>query len=326
MRLPKKKTILLSILVALALLAGAYEGLIHPKNYFSRLFRGPVTDIGDKVILGPYPGDDDFKFLADQKIGTIVSLLDARLPYEGDMLEQERARAERSGIRLLNFPLGSVLGRHYGADFDAQAQAAAEAIAAAPGRVYMHCYLGRHRAVAVQEKLAALGTKAVSIGAGERSPELILNDQAWAKLNAGDNRGVLDLLAGKPDLGATAHVIAGWAHYRMGELAPALESFKEALALEPGNVDAHGGLAYVAMMQNRLDDADKEFAGALAQAPDDLQSLLGMGLLRNRQGRAREAADYMEKVLRIEPNNEEARGVLGHVDPLRLRSAATAGR
>ena len=325
MRLGKGKLAALALLGALALSGGAYEILIHPKNPFSKLFRGAVVDEDGKVVVGPYPEEDDFKFLAEHKIGTIVSLLDPRLPYEGQLLAQERARAEEYGIRLLNFPLGSVLGRHYGADFGGQAQSAAEAIAAAPGRVYMHCYLGRHRAKAVQEKLAALGTAAgdYSVRQGERSPELLLIDAAWAKLNAGDNPGALALLAGKPDLGAAAGVIGGWARYRMGEMAPAIESFQAALAIDPSNVDARGGLAYVALAQKRLDDADKEFADALSRSPDDLQSLLGRGLLRDRQGRAGEAADDMEKVLRLEPGNEEAKSVLGRIDPARLRRVSS---
>ena len=41
------------------------------------------------------------------------------------VLDEEKKRAERLGIRVLDFPMGSILGQRFGADYERNSRAAA---------------------------------------------------------------------------------------------------------------------------------------------------------------------------------------------------------
>jgi hypothetical protein len=123
----------------------------------SRLFRSDISDPKAKVIIGPYPTADDFRILRNHEVKTIISLLDPSLPYESTLLNQERALARYYNLRFYSYPMSSVLGIGYGAEYTNHAREAANAAMHADGKVYLHCYLGLHRVKVVQAVLASLG-------------------------------------------------------------------------------------------------------------------------------------------------------------------------
>jgi len=137
--------------------SAAFWVLITPDNPLTQYFSAPVTVRDAKIIIGPYPREADFALLKRNGVTTIVSLLDAKLPFERVLLDRERALAAEYGMTFLDFPMGSLFNRHIGGDYEAQAQLAAQAVANAEGRVYLHCYLGMHRVGTVETLLAKTG-------------------------------------------------------------------------------------------------------------------------------------------------------------------------
>jgi hypothetical protein len=161
--------------------------LLNPQNALTGLFRAKITSIDTRVITGPYPLADDFAVLRANGVETDVSLLDADLPYEAMLLEQERVNAAKNGIAFINFPMESLFGTHAGSDYDREAHLAAEFIARARGRVYLHCYLGMHRVRTVAALLTKQGTPSAPylLKSGERSADARLLDEAQADYDAG---------------------------------------------------------------------------------------------------------------------------------------------
>ena len=164
--------LLIKMLVwGLLVFSAAYVVLITPDNPVMRIFRGEISDIAAEIIIGPYPVESDFKRLSDNGIETIVSLLDPALPYEKQLLEQETVLAEQYKMRLLNFPMASILGHKMGAYYDDNAQAAADTLAVTKGKIYLHCYLGIHRVATVKKLLEKQQIKVgrYTLREGERS-------------------------------------------------------------------------------------------------------------------------------------------------------------
>ena len=147
---------LLYLALAACLLLGAFGTwvLLHPASMWVQPWRAARSDSSERIIFGPYPVEADFTFLKSKGVTTIVSLLNPDLPYERVLLAQEREHAARHGMKVLNFPMGSILGHSFGKDYMANSRAAAEAALNADGAAYIHCYLGLHRAKNVQRYLA----------------------------------------------------------------------------------------------------------------------------------------------------------------------------
>ena len=307
-------------LVALASVGGgaAFYVLITPSNAFTKLFRGDMTAAGSdpRIIMGPYPLPEDFTRLAEQGVETIVSLLDPRLPYERVLLERERALAAEHGMRVLHHPMASVLGQRLGRDHEARVTAAAEAIAALPGKVFLHCYLGIHRAQSVVDAVAALGvdTQRYRVRAGERTPAARVLDQAQAHYDAGRNQAAAAALAALEAPTGDAMLLHGWVLYRLHDVAAAHARFAAALAVDPGNPGARVGLGYCALRRAALAEAETQFEAAVAALPEDVDALVGLGLVRFRQGRHDEAATHLRAVLGLVPEHAEARTVLARLE------------
>src|ERR1700731_1527605 len=119
----------------------AFWVLITPDNPLTQYFSAPVTVRDAKIIIGPYPREADFGLLKRNGVTTIVSLLDPKLPFERVLLDRERALAAQYGMMFHDYPMGSLFNHHIGGDYETQAKLAAHAVAMAPGRVYLHCYL-----------------------------------------------------------------------------------------------------------------------------------------------------------------------------------------
>ena len=105
-------------------------------------------------LYGPYADAGTLDKLKSQGFRTIVSLLDPELLYEQSLVERERKDAQARGMSYYNFPMRS----DDAADSPRNAAALKNIralIERNPGaRIYIHCYLGKHRSMVV---LAALG-------------------------------------------------------------------------------------------------------------------------------------------------------------------------
>ncbi|HEY3875897.1 MAG TPA: hypothetical protein VGM92_10495 [Candidatus Kapabacteria bacterium] len=141
--------------------------LITPTNPITKLYRAPITRMNDRVLTGAYPVASDFQSLKAKGVTADVSLLDPKIPYEKILLNREQKNAKKFGMRFYNFPVASILGQRFGSYYDAHVHAAALTIDslqkdAAGDRVYLHCYLGDHRMVAVRNELKLDSTRATT--------------------------------------------------------------------------------------------------------------------------------------------------------------------
>lgn len=292
--------------------------LVTPDNPFSRLFRSEISDVDAPVIVGPYPSPEDIRLLSRHQVTTIVSLLDAHLPYERVLLDRERQAAARYNIRVLNFPMSSILGQRFGSYYDDSAQRASDAVASAPGKVYLHCYLGMHRIEAVKTLLASRGTKAGTyvVRHAERAQSRRLLDIAQAAYDKGRYAETITTLSQMEERPVAAVLLEAWSAYRLDDTPRARALFQA--ALENGGASksgAWGGLGYCALRDQDYSAAEKYFEQALTARGDDAEALAGLGFTYYRQGRMSLAASRLHAALRINPENEEVKQALARIGP-----------
>ena len=301
--------------------------LFEPGNVLFRFFCGEISDPKAKIIIGPYPTARDIRILKVNGVTTIVSLLDPALPYESVLLKQERELADSSGMKFYSFPMSSVLGIGFGAQYEQHARDAAAVAIREPGKVYLHCYLGLHRVKVVQKIIASSGETYdhYRLREPERELSLRLIDSAQASFDAGNYRQVLTQIKGLKLLTPQVTMLEGWSLYRLGRINEASHAFREALRQSSNETDAHSGLGYCALKQNQLAEADKEFSQVLRVNPDDPSALIGLGFVRNRQGRDDEAVKYVRRGLAYGPPNPEAEHMLGKLTVKQHVSSKEAG-
>ncbi|HEV8696006.1 MAG TPA: tetratricopeptide repeat protein [Lysobacter sp.] len=263
------------------------------------------------MLLGPYPVEEDFIALRQRGVTTIISLLEPNVPYEKVLLDQERERAARHGMTVLNFPMGSILGQKFGADYVKNSKAAAQAAIDADGVAYIHCYLGLHRARNVQQYLASHVRSANFAGANTGSAaDLDAEHLAQTAFDAGDYAGSLAALAKIPHKGLRTARLEAWNYYRLRSIPEARAGFERVLQQYPADGDALTGLAYCALADNRLDDAELAFTQILSAHTDDVSAIEGMAHVRYRQGRWTEAKTLFERASMLNPANAETRQML----------------
>ena len=280
---------------------------VTPDNLLLRKWRARQQDLTAKVIVGPYPLEADFRTLKRRNVTLIVSLLNPQLPYERVLLDKERAAAAAAGIELRNFPMTSMWGHEVGDRSAVNGRAAADAARNAKGKVYLHCYLGIHRARSVADLIA--GRAAVTSyqpRASERSEERKLLDAADAAYARGDYAETLRVLAQIRHPDAGAHALRGWASYKSGDIAAAGAAFRAASFAAPRDAAPLIGLGYVAMRGNDLAAAQESFRRALVLRADDVDALTGAGMVALRQGRNADAVALLTRAVALDPKNADA--------------------
>lgn len=302
------KWLLVLCLIGAVGAASAWWVLLNPDNAFTRLFAREISDVNARVVIGPYPGDRDFRLLKANDVRLIVTLLDPAIPYEATLLTQEKARAAAFGIELRNYPMSSILGQKFGSYYQASATGAADAIAASTGKVYLHCYLGMHRIQAVRDLLAERGIEsgAYSVRRGERSDARVQLDAAEAAFRDRRYDEALAILGKMPEAERTADadLLRGWCFYRLDRTSDARAAFVAALAADPDRLAASSGLGYCAIREGRYDEAQDRFRTVLATDPRNADALGGLGLAYYRADRPAEAEQYFTESLKIAPNPE----------------------
>lgn len=139
--------------------------LISPTNPLTNMYRAPIQKLSDNIVAGPYPVAGDFNTLHTSGVTTDISLLDPKIPYEHVLLNREKKNAEAQGIKFMDFPIASIMGQKFGSYYETNVQRAASAIdslSKSGEKVYLHCYLGEHRMVAVKKALAERGVIAAN--------------------------------------------------------------------------------------------------------------------------------------------------------------------
>ncbi len=145
-----EKKIWLLAIVFVGLFIYAVYNIFVPDRFPMSFVRGQAREITPLVIIGPYPTEREIRKLKARGVEVLVSLLNPANPAETMLEEEERRGASKAGLLYLNFPMDFVkLG---GAANSEQVSLAVERLKGYAGRkIYVHCYLGRHR-VALFEK------------------------------------------------------------------------------------------------------------------------------------------------------------------------------
>lgn len=147
--------------VAVFMLVMAYAALsnfdiIEPFIFPLHLAQGKVRDVAPDIIIGPYPRGDQVRDLKKRGVAVDISLLNLSLPQEQALQEQLRKYGAREGIEVLNFPL-SYLNLESRENREMVARAVSYIRQHRGKKIYIHCYLGRHRVKVVEDELRRQG-------------------------------------------------------------------------------------------------------------------------------------------------------------------------
>ncbi len=311
-----RNTVIMVFVILIILGFAGWALLISPNNPITSFFSQKISDVDARIVIGPYPLDNDFRRLKVAKIGLIISLLNPAIPYEAVLLKEEQDRSARFKIPVKNFPMSSILGQRFGSSYDESAKGAAEAMASFPGKVYLHCYLGIHRVSVVRDLLTKQGIEAgkYSIRKGERGKKSLELDSAEAAFNQGRYNEALDWIEkiGGNDITPAALLLRAWCYFRLDRLPEAQSTFGNFLETSPDNVAANTGQGYCYLHLGDLGRAEQSFSKALDKEPANADALGGLGLTLYRSGRLEEATRKLEASIAIVPN-AELQGVLDQI-------------
>lgn len=143
----EKKVWLLVGVFALLFAYGIYN-VYKPDHLPMSFVRGEVRAIGPGVIVGPYPTEPEMRRLKRLGVVELVSLMDPGNPVESPLVAKEAESARGLGLGHVVFPMGFV---DLGSDANTARveEALGYVLANTPeegeGKLYVHCYLGRHR-------------------------------------------------------------------------------------------------------------------------------------------------------------------------------------
>jgi len=314
-----KNLVIPAIAIASLLLVGAgiFWFLITPRNPITDRFRGQFSYSGAKVIVGPYPDEADLRKLRRQGVTNIVSLLNPQLPYENVLIEREREIAKKLGLDFVNYPMTSLWGRAVGDEYEQNATSAALTVVHAPGKAYLHCYLGIHRAKAVEERIAKMGQKTTKFAdrEGERDATARAFDSAQRSYDSGEYSEAIKTLLALPDLNPSGKSLLGWSYLKSNQSADARRTFEDILTTSTPSADVRSGLGFAALRMNDLPVAEEQFIFVQQETSDSLSALEGLGLVRYRQGRADEARELLRRLVEKDASNGEAKAILERLGP-----------
>ena len=296
-----------------AILALGYYLVIVPDNPMMRLFRGEISDVEANIIIGPYPTEADFRRLNDAKVGTIISLLDPQLPYEKILLEQEKVFAQKHAMKFMNFPMVSILGVKMGDKYDSNAKAAADAASAADGKIYVHCYLGIHRAKIVKDLVENKTVGNYLLREGERGQLARMQDNAEQLYNQKNYKEAKQVIGQMPSQDYPSITLDAWSSYHLKDIPEARKLFSAAKSRAPKTEDIETALGYCDLKENKLEDAWRRFSSVLTTQPSNESALSGAGLVLFRQDKFDESSQLLQRALAINPSDIDAQETLKRI-------------
>jgi arylsulfatase A-like enzyme/Flp pilus assembly protein TadD len=140
----------------------------------------------------------------------------------------------------------------------------------------------------------------------------VLNALAMALATSGRPRDALDVLAraGRAHPRNTQVLVnVGTVHLASGDLVHARQAFEAVLDLDPDVARAHNSLGVIAAREGHLPEAIERWKRAVALNPGDYQTLFNLGSELWQSGRRDEARPYLEGYLRDAPPALEAKDI-----------------
>lgn len=126
-----------------------FEPLLSP---VLGIVRGRPRAVSASVTIGPYPHRAELEELKKEGYVAVLSLLNTRLPPEKVLNDLEATNASRAGMKFYHVSFDYL--RLEGAQNRAHIDEVIKILKNIAGRkVYIHCYLGRHRVELVRRLL-----------------------------------------------------------------------------------------------------------------------------------------------------------------------------
>jgi len=101
------------------------------------------------------------------------------------------------------------------------------------------------------------------------------------------------------------------------EYPRATEVFDRVLKRDPKNAEAMVGKAYVEMWQHHYAAAEDLLLQGRKSSPDDVDVEMALARLCHYQNRERAAKEHVQRAIKLDPNNDEAKDLRGEIDPPR---------
>jgi protein tyrosine phosphatase (PTP) superfamily phosphohydrolase (DUF442 family) len=130
----------------------ALEPYLFPLHYM----QGNVRNLSKNIIVGHYPDFELLSKLNANGVKIVISLLNDQLIYEEPLNKKEGTYAKLLGIQRYNFKMDSTQPVTSSTN-EAAIENIRNLINNNPNtKVYIHCYLGRHRTRYVEQALFSL--------------------------------------------------------------------------------------------------------------------------------------------------------------------------
>lgn len=127
-----------------------FEKYLYPLH----LIQGDVEILSDNILIGPYPHVDELRRLKKtQGITDVISLLNTEMPQEKALYKREEKVAQIVGVSLFSYPMS-----YFNLNSEGNKKTVDEIVSfiknmGGQRKVYIHCYLGRHRTKVIKERL-----------------------------------------------------------------------------------------------------------------------------------------------------------------------------
>lgn len=150
----------LRLIMALFVMLVAYGvfNLFQPDVFPMSFVRGTVREAAPGVLAGPYPTDAELKILARNGVVEVISLMDPESTVESRLVAEEKKLVSLLGLRFLNFPMDfqDMNGQRSVAGLE---QVMERLLKRGNDKIYVHCYLGRHRVGMVEAALKKIAPR-----------------------------------------------------------------------------------------------------------------------------------------------------------------------
>ncbi|MDD2828861.1 MAG: hypothetical protein PHW18_04730 [Sulfuricurvum sp.] len=129
-----------------------FEPYLYPLHWL----QADAKVVNSNVIIGAYPRENDLYTLKNKlHVTTVISLLNTSgIPQEKDLYDVEKENCKASHLKVMNFPLDSDKLNTVGAQEEIN-KIIGYVQTHKEEKIYIHCYLGKHRAIKVGQAIEA---------------------------------------------------------------------------------------------------------------------------------------------------------------------------
>ncbi len=152
-----------------------------------------------------------------------------------------------------------------------------------------------------------------------------LNQQGEDLFKKGDLEGALNSFTRAIEINlnfATAHNNLGVLYYNLGEKDKALKHYQKGAQLQPDNITFQKNLAdFYYVEQGRVEEAMQIYVKVLNADPEDIETLLVLSHICVALEKFDDAKYFSNRILKIEPENKDARQFLDKLEKCQLVDA-----